>query len=248
MENHLIKIEKSSDITSDDIKSFSKNVVRERLEEHVQLPDLKQESTNENSEIIERDIVSVRVTSETIKDKCQLQNTNDNRFECSKCFRTFGKPENLEAHLWDKHKIGSFKCDICNKILKRKRTFEEHCNFHKKVYNYKCEICPSQFVRLGQYKIHMGTHNNKMPSWCMKCGQCFMRVMDCRRHEHVFEHKSDIRAKVTGEQNVKRCDICRKSFYNLDCLNEHAKSHPVKKKIAKDKNSKQGCYKNEIQM
>lgn len=233
MENRVMKIEKPSDTVSEyqnETNSFV-STAREKveiLEEHVELPDLKEEPTNINSENSEQEIVNVHSKNATIKSKI-----------CYKCSKSFNETEDLNEHLWDRHKIGSLKCDICNKILKTKRNFAEHCKRHENLYPYKCEICPAQFFRLGTYKTHIAAHKNKMPCWCMKCGQCFMRVVNCKSHEHNFEHASDIRAKITGEQNVKRCDICKKNFYNLDCLNEHVKFHPVITKIAKKKTSKE---------
>lgn len=129
---------------------------------------------------------------------------------------------------------------------------------HTGVRPHACNICPKSFIQATQLRAHMFNHTGENGFSCSICDRSFSRKARLDAHMKKGQHsgartkiKSDeephqsstgkkmsiVKKKLTAEVDgvnptETTCDICYKTFKNLDNLVRHMDGHRgIKRKI-----------------
>ena len=151
----------------------------------------------------------------------QMKHINQLPFKCDKCCKTFLRMFNLKSHIKAEHEqfSQSPKCELCpsgapsNNFTSFYEMYMHQDIVHGGAKEYKCHLCHYTFRELRYLKSHMkskheGTH---------ECEHCDLKfASDVALKGHV---KRDHMRKAENQ-----CDICEKSFVQLNHLERHLKS------------------------
>lgn len=149
--------------------------------------------------------------------------------KCHICDTVLDSPEDLVAHLTQKHCSGSpYKCTECGKSFKLITSYNRHLGFHDQSNRpLKCCYCPMGF----KYNYSLLNHENrqhgakhqiaakKKPTekafQCTKCDKAFKTNYD------LLDHDRYIHQQLPGTT----CKLCGKHFRNRSSLRKHHLVH-----------------------
>ncbi len=139
-------------------------------------------------------------------------------YDCTKCQETFTKRHQLKYHIERHHTKKSYNCTICSATFE---TRHKLC-YHRKIKHtdkadnepqLKCQQCQKTFSSQSRLERHAALHSGVKPVCCEHCGQGFYTRGKLKQHVDVVHLKL---ATTT-------CNLCQKSFCDLDGLREHKK-------------------------
>lgn len=130
---------------------------------------------------------------------------------------------NSDKDLWNIISVNNNKlaCKICKNIFSDMNDLKQHITSHYDIYQYKCKKCDMLFKRVRDFKRHMSNH---------------------KRQKFNDENFRDLVTKETNmpmndDHSSYECDLCEKSFINIDELQLHIHEHtrePIKCDICED--------------
>ena len=170
-------------------------------------------------------------------------------FKCNLCPSRFKKRKFLVNHIRCCHTFSNQKklvCGVCDKGFVREMAYKIHMRSHTGVKPYKCRICQKSFRQLGHVREHLRSHGgvlfqcyychlkfktrqhlgnharvhcNVQPYICMvsQCAKTFRTIDFMLQHFELCARKSP--------ENSIHCNICNRSFMNVNEASNHAKVH-----------------------
>ena len=75
-----------------------------------------------------------------------LQVTDDGRFACSNCDKTFTHKNHLSRHMKDHTGKYNHFCDVCRKGFARKYQYKEHMMVVHEGRRFYCDLCGKSFT------------------------------------------------------------------------------------------------------
>ncbi|CDQ59518.1 unnamed protein product [Oncorhynchus mykiss] len=139
--------------------------------------------------------------------------TENKRFKCDVCEKTFSKKELLRVHKLIHTK--PFKCDICEKTFSRKGLLEGHKLIHTRPFT--CDVCDKTFSLNRMLLRHKLIHTGERPFACGQCGKTFRMSKQLERH--MLHHK----------ENNFSCKVCGNTFSTKTDLTQHRLVHAVER-------------------
>nr|XP_061832788.1 gastrula zinc finger protein XlCGF48.2-like isoform X1 [Nerophis lumbriciformis] len=152
-----------------------------------------------------------------VDETCHTDNT---RFQCPHCDKTFNYRCNLNSHVRIHTGEKPFMCSVCNKRFSRKDYLITHTSMHTGEKPLVCSVCGKGFVQIRNLKVHMRTHTGEKPFTCSVCGKCFSQNCDLKRHMNSH----------TGDKPFV-CSICSKRFTQKRSLIKHTRVHTGEKRF-----------------
>ena len=133
-----------------------------------------------------------------------------------------------------KAKIDQFECGKCQKTFETEDRLQKHTEILHKEKNHKCNQCDKSFSNSLLLSAHQsnehGQKNSVKPFQCDICHNVFENQPSLNNHiraQHVTSPKKP------QENSVKlECDLCDRSFGNLNLFKRHYKlAHSMVRKI-----------------
>lgn len=115
-----------------------------------------------------------------------IMHSNDSKFKCLHCNKSFGSKDHLEGHNTSEHKAPKrYTCLDCKKTFVYKKNLVCHRRKCAKLANnreqYVCETCQKTFKKKKHLKQHMAVHSD--PEFnCEKCGKLFIWKVSFKKH------------------------------------------------------------------
>ena len=132
------------------------------------------------------DLSDVKAIEATTSDTPSPKEESSQRYECSKCRKTFMTPSKLERHTVTHSGKKPFECKQCGKAFKR----PDHLQLHKKIHTsektFKCSHCEKLFLTSSHLKRHAMTHTNERRFRCPQCEEPCMRDVNLSLRQSYF--------------------------------------------------------------
>ena len=137
--------------------------------------------------------------------------SNEGRFQCSQCPKTYSRSDTLRAHerdihgtVYDKKQV---KCEICSKHLGSRRELKRHMAVHDQDQAYSCSYCSKEFSRPDNLKVHEESHNSgEIQCEDELCKMVFKTPLAYKRHKS--SHTDEIYVPQDGSSECQRCTGC----------------------------------------
>jgi hypothetical protein len=79
-------------------------------------------------------------------------------FECSICYKCFGKKCHLNDHTRIHTEEKPFQCTICSKSFFKKGVLDRHTKVHTGEKPHECTVCGKRFIQKSNLNIHVRVH------------------------------------------------------------------------------------------
>jgi KRAB domain-containing zinc finger protein len=132
-------------------------------------------------------------------EKFEEKETDEKKFQCQQCSKSFEKPKNLYQHK-QTHKPKT-KCQVCSKEIST-QTFKAHLKKHQFMQNFNCDHCSAGFVFKGDLVQHMWKHRSSKQFKCKHCNR-------------GFNNRQNFNAHLQSHSNNPRpfqCDLCSNNY------------------------------------
>ena len=144
------------------------------------------------------------------------------RAKATKCF-VCGKPnktlQELELHVWRKHKAYHYKCTYCRKKYLTRAGRNKHEMYHTIGYHFKFKKCKKTFMFEGQYDEHMSVHTKDNRYICRKKGCRKDYGSTHARNYHERQHSA--KAVYCSFRENPKGKKCNQQFFSKQHLDQH---------------------------
>ncbi|XP_059615366.1 zinc finger protein 26-like [Phlebotomus argentipes] len=158
-----------------------------------------------------RNIVSYEIT------EYPKAESEEKKFKCSVCARTFAKSSYLGAHFRSHNPHKPYKCNICEKNFTLASLLQKHITSHFSQRTVPCSYCPKKFKTREAVAKHMKVHTEK-PRPCAICGKMLKNARSLQYHVK-YEHE------FNGLQKPVVCQVCGKAFKTQFLHDRHTEIH-----------------------
>ncbi|XP_077375751.1 uncharacterized protein LOC144032149 [Festucalex cinctus] len=148
--------------------------------------------------------------------------TNNTKFKCSQCDKTFGTKYTLARHM-KSHTAGKeyWKCSQCGRTLGDRRNLRRHMMVHTGEKPFMCSVCGKRFSQKANLITHTRTHTGEKP---FSCSLCSKRFGD---RSALIQHR-----KTHNGGKRFACAVYTPSFNVHSNLGQHVRTHTGKKPSA----------------
>ncbi|XP_042306618.1 zinc finger and SCAN domain-containing protein 31-like isoform X2 [Sceloporus undulatus] len=127
----------------------------------------------------------------------EQNHTEDRRFKCSECGKSFNQKRYLTGHKRIHKGETPYKCSDCGRSFNRKWNLIAHKRIHSGENPYKCSDCGKTFSQKGNLMTHTRIHTGEKPYKCVECGKRFSQRAGLTSHK-----KSHIEINPVGKAAV----------------------------------------------
>jgi KRAB domain-containing zinc finger protein len=152
-----------------------------------------------------RQVKVEKVEEEKVHSETQ---SNEKKFQCQQCPKSFEKRKNLYMH--ERSHSRKVKCYICSKEVKRTR-LKVHLKRHETIDKFKCDHGSAGFVTKSELTQHMKIHRSDKKFNCAQCQRGYNSGYNFK--VHLLSHSTNPRPF--------QCDLCPKSYPTKHELGNH---------------------------
>ncbi|XP_026103669.1 zinc finger protein 1 homolog [Carassius auratus] len=109
--------------------------------------------------------------------------SEEKRFECVFCRRTFNKLTYLKAHMRTHSGEKPFVCTVCGKRFAQKTYLRIHQRTHSGERPYSCMECGKSFAQKSSLNVHLRSHTGEKPYSCSECGKSYAYKQGFNTHQ-----------------------------------------------------------------
>ncbi|XP_056310093.1 zinc finger protein 382-like [Danio aesculapii] len=109
--------------------------------------------------------------------------SEEKRFECVFCQRTFNKLTYLKAHMRTHSGEKPFVCTVCGKRFAQKTYLRIHQRTHSGERPYSCMECGKSFAQKSSLNVHLRSHTGEKPYSCSECGKSYAYKQGFNTHQ-----------------------------------------------------------------
>ncbi|XP_069611301.1 zinc finger protein 665-like [Ranitomeya imitator] len=210
-----------SDLSADNV-----HMTLDTYEEHVIIPDTRQDVIRKNMSPDPFQQVLVSGLSKTNMQSKSHRRALDHEtafreekpFSCSECGKGYTKKSHLNRHLLIHTGEKPFSCSECGKCFTHRSCLVEHQMVHTGEKPFSCSECGKGFTKKSHLDRHLLIHTGEKPFSCSECGKCFTVKSSLDRHQRIH----------TGEKPFS-CSECGKCFTDQTCFVIHQRIHTGEK-------------------
>ncbi|XP_072772295.1 uncharacterized protein [Nerophis lumbriciformis] len=114
--------------------------------------------------------------------------TDNARFKCSHCDKTFRFRCALITHVRKHTGERPFVCSVCSGRFSTKSNLEKHKTVHTGEKPFICSVCSKGFRLRQDWKAHMRIHTGEKVFSCSVCGERFSSKYQRKRHKCAGEN------------------------------------------------------------
>ncbi|XP_016318606.1 RB-associated KRAB zinc finger protein-like isoform X2 [Sinocyclocheilus anshuiensis] len=109
--------------------------------------------------------------------------SEEKRFECVFCRRTFNKLTYLKAHMRTHSGEKPYVCTVCGKRFAQKTYLRIHQRTHSGERPYSCMECGKCFAQKSSLNVHLRSHTGEKPYSCSECGKSYAYKQGFNTHQ-----------------------------------------------------------------
>lgn len=176
---------------------------------------------------------------------------SERKYQCNHCEKRFIAMGHLQTHLLSHTNSKAYLCTVCGKSFNYGNSLEYHMRTHTGEKRYECKHCSKKFAVSSALSRHLLSHTGFRPHKCRYCDKAFRSTGERSCHERLHTGDRPYHCKHCGKRFIKnynlqvhllthkgkhQCEMCDKTFIEVDYLNTHLKIAHRKKVIEENDN------------
>ncbi|XP_073416855.1 uncharacterized protein [Dendrobates tinctorius] len=208
-----------SDFSADNL-----SITPDTCEEHVIIPDTRQDLIRKNlssdpfHQVLFSASSKTNMQNKSHRRAVEKAHRGEKAFSCSECGKYFNRKTYLVAHLKNHTGEKPFSCSECGKCFTQRSYLVKHQRIHTGEKPFLCSECGKCFGHNSSLVAHQKCHTRQKAFSCSECGKCF------RHNSSLVAHQ----ISHTG-QKAFSCSQCGKRFTRNYNLVAHQMVHTGKK-------------------
>ena len=156
-------------------------------------------------------------------------NCHEYAHPCELCGYAFTSPDDLQAHLREKHVSSSFSCYLCGELCSSSASLQMHMNNNHQELSYYPETSFQSYSDLNLHTSPDQTYCQAF-NYCCPCGESFETESNLQQHvqqRHATNNTEypsqlpSVSQYLNGTDTVLNCEYCGLVFSRHDLYSSH---------------------------